>query len=105
MSDHLVIREYIIAALSIFNDNKNGDNGFFRGIETAKEIVKSAPIEDCIPLNELLKLRDWLYESDAITMNGVKQINHLLSEYSSKPVPKVETGYERSYSKTSKQAR
>ena len=93
--DHLVCREWLIAALSIFNDRKNGNEYFLRGIETAKEIVKSAPIEDCVPLNELLKLRDLLYESDAITMNGVKQINQLLSEYSNKPTPNIETGYER----------
>ena len=48
-----------------------------------------------MPVNELLKLRDLLYESDAITMNGVKQINQLISEYSGKPIPKVEVGYER----------
>ena len=46
-------------------------------------------------MNELLKLRDWLYECDAITINGVKQINQLLAEYSGKPIPKVEVGYER----------
>ena len=93
--DHLVCREWLIVALSTFNDRKNGNEHFLRGIETAKEIVKSAPIEDCVPVNEILKLRDWLYESDAITMNGVKQINQLISEYSGKPIPKVETGYER----------
>ena len=93
--DHLVCREWLIAALSIFNDRKNGNEYFLRGIETAKEIVKSAPIEDCVPLNAILKLRDWLYESDAITMNGVKQINQLISEYSNKPIPNIEAGYER----------
>ena len=95
--DHLVCRERLIVALSIFNDRKNGNEYFLRGIETAKEIVKSAPIEDCVPLNAILKLRDWLYESDAITMNGVKQINQLISEYSGKPIPKVETGYEQEW--------
>ena len=93
--DHLVCREWLIAALSIFNDRKNGNEYFLHGIETAKEIVKNAPLTDYVPLNELLKLRDWLYESDAITMNGVKQINQLLAEYSNKPIPKLETGYER----------
>ena len=79
--DHLVCRERLIAALSIFNDRKNGNEYFLRGIETAKEVVKTAPIADCVPVNELLKLRDWLYESDAITMNGLKQLNQLLVEY------------------------
>lgn len=46
--------------------------------------------KDHVPVNELLKLRDLLYESDAITMNGVKQINQLISEYSGKPITKVE---------------
>ena len=82
--DHLVCREWLIVALSIFNDRKNGNEYFLRGIETAKEIVKSAPIEDSVPVNELLKLRDWLYENDAITMNGVKQINQLLREENQK---------------------
>lgn len=93
--DHLVCREWLIMALSIFNDRKNGNEHFLRGIETAKEIVKTAPLTDYVPMNELLKLRDWLYESDAITINGVKQINQLLAEYSGKPIPKVEVGYER----------
>ena len=93
--DHLVCREWLIATLSIFNDRKNGNEYFLRGIETAKEIIKTAPLTDYVPMNELLKLRDWLYESDAITMNGVKQINQLLAEYSGKPIPKVEVGYER----------
>ena len=93
--DHLMCREWLIVALSIFNDRNNGNEDFSRGIETAKEIVKSAPIEDCVPVNELLKLRDWLYECDAITINGVKQINQLLAKYSGKPIPKVEVGYER----------
>ena len=90
--DHLVCREWLIVALSVFNDRKNGNEYFLRGIETAKEIVKSAPIEDCVPVNELLKIRDWLYENDAITMNGVKQINQLISGYSNKPTPNIETG-------------
>ena len=47
--DHLVCREWLIAALSIFNDRKNGNEYFLRGIETAKEIIKTAPIADCIP--------------------------------------------------------
>ena len=93
--DHLVCREWLIVALSIFNDRKNSNEHFLHGIETAKEIVKNAPLTDYVPMNELLKLRDWLYECDAITINGVKQINQLLAEYSGKPIPKVEVGYER----------
>ena len=63
-----------------------------------KKAIKKMPkgiIVDAVPVNELLKLRDWLYESDAITMNGVKQINQLISGYSNKPTPNIETGYER----------
>lgn len=57
--------------------------------------IENAPTVDAVPVSELKKLRDWLYESDAITMNGVKQINQLLAEYSGKPISKVEVGYER----------
>ena len=80
--DHLVCREWLMAALCVFHDSKNVNEYFLRVSGPAKEIVKSAPIEDCVPVNELMKLRDWLYESDAITMNGVKQINQLILEYS-----------------------
>ena len=82
--DHLVCREWLIAALSIFNDRKNGNEYFLRGIETAKEIVKSAPIEDCVPVNELLKLRDYLYEEDLIFMRGLAELNKLIANYGAK---------------------
>lgn len=53
------------------------------------------PTIDAIPVNELLKLRDWLYESDGITMSGLRSLNELIAKYSSDPLPRIENGFER----------
>ena len=34
---------------------------------------------DAVPLSDLLPLRDWLYENDAITMAGLAQLNQLIA--------------------------
>lgn len=35
---------------------------------------------DAVPLSDLLPLRDWLYENDAITMAGLAQLNELIEK-------------------------
>lgn len=35
---------------------------------------------DAIALSDLLTLRDWLYENDAITMAGLAQLNELIEK-------------------------
>lgn len=38
------------------------------------------PTVDAAPLSDLLTLRDWLYEHDAITMEGLAQLNQLIAK-------------------------
>ena len=45
--------------------------------------IDNAPTLDVVPVSELLGLRDELYETDRITMNGLKLLNHLIAKYSS----------------------
>ena len=44
-------------------------------------IFDACPDVDVVPLSDLLTLRDWLYEHDAITMEGLSQLNQLISRY------------------------
>lgn len=39
------------------------------------------PTVDAVPLSDLLTLRDWLYEHDAITMEGLAQLNQMIAIY------------------------
>lgn len=66
-----------------------------QGMETVLTVVDNTPTINTVPVNELLKLRDWLYESDAITMGGLRSLNELIAKYSSNPLPRVENGFER----------
>lgn len=44
--DKYIKQDYLLAALSIFNDRGHGDKNFLLGIESAKEIVRNAPSSD-----------------------------------------------------------
>lgn len=59
-------------------------------LRAVKSAVEEMPTVDAVPVNELLKLRDWLYESDGITMRGLRSLNELIAKYSSKPLPRIE---------------
>lgn len=48
----LIDADYVISALSIFNDRENGNEHFLYGIETAKEIVENAPTVSDKPKRE-----------------------------------------------------
>ena len=52
--------------------------GFAEASHIAKYI---APTVDAVPISELLNLRDSLYETDIITMNGIKLLNQLIAKY------------------------
>lgn len=45
--------------------------------------VSTAPTLDVAPIDELITLRDDLYESDRITMKGLAQLNALIAKYKS----------------------
>lgn len=53
------------------------------------------PTIDAVPVDELLNLRAWLYESDGITMAGLRSLNEMIARYSTKELPKIENGFER----------
>lgn len=38
-------------------------------------------LKDAVPITELLELRDKLYETDRITMKGLKMLNELIAMY------------------------
>ena len=63
--------------------------------ELIAQMIESSPTIDAIPISELLKLRDWLYESDGITMGGLRSLNELIAKYSSNLLPRIENGFER----------
>lgn len=42
------------------------------------EIVKNAPAVDAVPISSLIELRDWLYEHDAITLEGRRWLDNLI---------------------------
>lgn len=46
-----------------------------------EELENYALCVDAVPLTELLELRDNLYETDRITMNGIKMMNSLIAKY------------------------
>lgn len=38
-------------------------------------------LKDAVPITELLELRNNLYETDRITMKGLKMLNELIAKY------------------------
>lgn len=53
------------------------DFGFYPAI--VKSALEKAPAVDAVAIDELLELRDKLYETDRITMNGLKMLNELIA--------------------------
>ena len=43
--------------------------------------IEDAPTANVVPVSELVKLRDWLYEHDQITMLGLGRVNRLIAKY------------------------
>ncbi|MBQ0089622.1 MAG: hypothetical protein KBT27_09855 [Prevotellaceae bacterium] len=52
------------------------------GISCAKTIVFISPTIDAIPIDEILKLRDELFEANQIGFEGWSKINQLITQYS-----------------------
>lgn len=48
---------------------------------SCKRSIENAPTVNAVPISELLNLRDSLYETDRITMNGLKLLNQLIAKY------------------------
>ena len=45
------------------------------------DMVDACPTIEAVPIEELNHLRDELYEQDLISMEGLKQLNILIGEY------------------------
>ena len=54
-NNDLIRRSDVMNMLSVFNDRVNGNNHFINGIETAKELLESAPVVDAV---EVVRCRD-----------------------------------------------
>ena len=50
-------------------------------IEALKKEIDKAPTVDAVPVSELEKLRDYLYEEDLIFMRGLAELNKLIANY------------------------
>ena len=71
MEDKLISSQWLI------NDLLN--KSFYPAI--VKSSIESAPAVDAVPIDELLELRDNLYETDKITMEGLRMLNELIEKY------------------------
>lgn len=47
----------------------------------ARKLIEDAPTVDAVPASKILALRDALYEADAVTMRGLRDLNMLISKY------------------------
>lgn len=57
---------------------------FIRGeihFDYESDMVDACPTVYAVPIEALEQLRDKLYEQDLITMEGLKQLNMLIGEY------------------------
>ena len=43
--------------------------------------IEGASTANAVSVSELVKLRDWLYENDQITLRGLGRLNRLIAEY------------------------
>lgn len=66
------------------NSLKDLRDKFIRGeihFDYEGDMVDKCPTVYAVPIEELEQLRDKLYEQDLITMEGLKQLNMLIGEY------------------------
>lgn len=69
MEDKLISSQWLI------NDLLN--KSFYPAI--VKSSIESAPAVNAVPIDKLLELRNSLYETDSITMKGLKILNELIA--------------------------
>lgn len=61
-------------------DAESPQNSIFVS-DSVIEQLKRIPTVAAVPVSELLALRDNLYETDAITMRGLRDLNMLIAKY------------------------
>ena len=49
-------------------------------LDEVSGVIDNCPNVGVVSLSDLLELRDWLYENDAITMAGLAQLNELIEK-------------------------
>lgn len=47
----------------------------------ARKLIEDAPTVAAVPASKILALRDALYEADAVTMRGLRNLNMLIAKY------------------------
>ena len=62
---------------------------FMTAIDVAIADLADAPTVDAVPVSELEKLRDYLYEEDLIFMRGLAELNKLIANYRVKTDEKI----------------
>ena len=62
---------------------------FMTAIDVAIADLADAPTVDAVPVSELEKLRDYLYEEDLIFMRGLAELNKLIANYRVKRDEKI----------------
>lgn len=58
------------------------DNGYSDSEreEDVIDMIESCQTFDAVPISSLIKLRDWLFEHDAITLEGRRWLDNLIGE-------------------------
>ena len=47
----------------------------------ARKLIEDAPTVSAVPVSKILALRDALYEANAVTMRGLRDLNMLIAKY------------------------
>ena len=62
------------ALLAEYDRQHEGEPG------NARKLIEDAPTVAAVPASKLLALRDALYEADAVTMRGLRNLNILIAK-------------------------
>lgn len=77
------ISQRIIQEMAHYADDSKFQNAFRGGLRRALRCLNESEALDVVPVDELITLRDDLYESDRITMKGLAQLNTLIAKHKS----------------------
>lgn len=81
--DSAEISQRIIQEMAHYVDDSKFQNAFRGGLRRALRCLNESEALDVVPVDELITLRDDLYESDRITMKGLAQLNAPIAKYKS----------------------
>lgn len=75
------ISQRIIQEMAHYADDSKFQNAFRGGLRRALRCLNESEALDVVPADELITLRNDLYESDRITMKGLAQLNALIAKH------------------------